>query len=491
VEVRVLGPMELVVGSHPTDLGTRMHRALLSLLLMDLGRVVSVDRLVDCMWGEEPPPTATNALQVYVSRLRKILEPNRPAGVASGILVTQSPGYLLRVRPEAVDARRFESMVAEGQALLAAGRPAAAHDVLRLGLGLWRGTAYQDLEFETCVQPEVARLNGLRATAAEAKAEALLAMGRHGEAVSDLDRLVAEDALRERRWGLLALALYRDGRQSDALRALNRARHTLGEELGLELGPHLRRLEREILEHGADLEWRPPVEQPPTPIRRIPMRHASGAGMLDLFPATAPLTEDWPKPSSVLPPDACPNGWSLTDMAAAVAPFTMSGNDPARCPTTPFQILFATDVDLEMVAGGVAATGRGMFTVSADTEFFVPLFSVDDGAPAVAGFPKAPSDSIPYFFDPAQYGGRDFEVVVDGTTTALGPEYLVGPTPLGDEDNLSVLTLAAFVGRLSPGAHTVVARGGVFGRAQADTFGIAFVQEEFTYLVTVLPAAPS
>jgi hypothetical protein len=142
-----------------------------------------------------------------------------------------------------------------------------------------------------------------------------------------------------------------------------------------------------------------------------------------------------------------------------------------------------------MVAGGVVATGRGTFTVAADTEFFVPLFYVDDSAPVVPGFPKAPSDSIPYFFDPAQYGGRDFEVVVDGTAAEIGPEYLVGPTPLAGEDNLSVLTLAAFVGRLSPGAHTIVARGGFFGRGNADTFGIAFVQEEFTYLVNVLPAA--
>lgn len=486
MELRVLGPMEAVLGTGTVDLGTRKQRAVLSLLLMDLDRVVSVDRLVDCLWGDEPPPTASNALQVYISALRKILEPDRGPGVASRLLLTQAPGYVLRMPPHAVDASRFEAMVAEGQALLSAGRPAPAYDVLTLGVNLWRGPAYQDLEFERFVQAEVARLNDLRDTAADARAEALLALGRQGEAVVELERLVIEDPLSERRWALLALALYRDGRQGNALRALSRARQTLGEELGLDPGPELRRLEHDILDQAARLDWRPPAEQPPTPVRRVPLRHANGGGMYALFPEIAPAGRRRSRRSAVVPADGRPKGMSLTDMAASVARFTLSGNDPKLYPETPFQVLFASDVDVEMVAGGVVASGRNMFTVTAGTEFFVPVFILDDALPVVPGFPSACSEAASYVFDPATCGARDFEIVIDGVATAIGPEYLVGPIPAGDT-GIHVLTLGAFLGPLTLGPHTVVIRGGVFGRAHAETFGIAFIQEEFTYLVEVVP----
>ena len=488
MELRVLGPMEVVVDSHPIELGTRMHRAVLSLLVMELDRVVSVDRLTDCLWGDEPPPTATNALQVYVSGLRKILDPQRAPGAASQILVTQSPGYVLRVPPNAIDAVRFEALTAEGQSLLGAERPAAAYDVLGLGLNLWRGSAYQDLEFESFLQPEIARLSELRATAAEARAEALLALGRHTEAVLDIDRLVSEDPLRERRWGLLALALYRAGRQGDALRALHGARQTLGEQLGVDLGPDLCRLERDILDHRPTLDWRPPVEQPATAMRRVPLRHANGGGMLALFPKSAPLARRWSKTSPVRAPGERPFGFSAADMTSAVAPFAISGSDPALYPDTPFQILYAADVDLEMAGGGVLATGRQLFTVAAGTEFFVQLLGLDDIPPTVGEYPQTSSEAIPYLFDPAHNGARDFEVIIDGASTAIGPDYLVGPVPVAGREGAHTLALAAFIRALSPGAHTVVIRGGLFGRAHAETFGIAFIQEEFTYVVEVLPA---
>jgi len=478
--------MEAVAASGSIDLGSRMHRAVLSLLVIELDRVVSVDRLCDCLWGEEPPPTATNALQVYVSGLRKALEPGRAPGAASRVLVTQSPGYVLRVPSNNIDAVRFEALVDDGKDLLGAGRPAAAFDVLSLGLNLWRGSAYQDLEFESYLQPEIARLNEVRATAVEARAEALLGLGRHSDAVVEIDRLVTEAPLRERRWALLALALYRAGRQGEALRTINRAGRALDEELGVELSPGLRRLEQDILEHRPGLEWRPPDELPPTVMRRVPLRHASGGEMVALFPRTTRSARPRPEESAVLPPDERPHGFSLVDMATAVAPFVMSGNDPELYPETPFQILYASDVDLEMVGGGVLASGRQQFTVPGGTEFFVPLFSLDEVPPAPAGFPLTSSEAVPYFFDPAQAGARDFEVVVDGTSTPIGPEYLVGPIPVTGRGGINTLILGAFIGPLSPGTHAIVIRGGLFGQGHADTVGIAFIQEEFNYVVEVL-----
>ncbi len=425
VELRVLGPIELAAGSRLIDLGTRMHRAVLSILVMEADRVVSLDRLIDNLWGDDPPQTATKALQVYISGLRKALDPNRPPGVPSGILVTQPPGYVLRVPPGVIDANRFEMLADEGQALLAAGRPDAACDALDRSLRLWRGPAYEDVAFESFLQTEIARLNELRAGAAEARVEAVLALGRHAEAVVDVDRMVVEEPLRERRWELLALALYRGGRQGDALRVLNRARRTLGEELGLEPGPDLRRLERDILAQSPALDWRPPPENTSSAIRRVPAGRATEL-ILSLAPDAPPTAPERSSTAAVLPPGECPHGFSLADMAAAIAPFTMSGNDPTEYPDTPFQILHVASFDLQMIAGGTLATGTQLFTVPAGTQFYLPIFSVTDVPPVVGVFPATAAEAVPYFFDPAHHGGRDFEVVVDGTPTAIGSEYLAG-----------------------------------------------------------------
>ncbi|MDQ4088827.1 MAG: winged helix-turn-helix domain-containing protein, partial [Actinomycetota bacterium] len=243
LEVRVLGPIEVTNGAQPVDLGTRMHRAVLSLLVMGSGRVVSADRLVDCLWRDDPPATASKALQVYVSGLRKVLEPHRPPGDPWHVLLTRPHGYALGLPSDAIDAARFEKLVAEAHSERDAGSIGRACELLDRGLELWRGSAYEDLAFEEFLQPEIARLHEVRAAAAEARVDAMLALGRHSEAVADGEVMVAEEPLREQRWRLLALALYRDGRQGEALRTLDRARRTLGEQLGLALGPALRRLE--------------------------------------------------------------------------------------------------------------------------------------------------------------------------------------------------------------------------------------------------------
>ncbi|HEX2046332.1 MAG TPA: BTAD domain-containing putative transcriptional regulator [Acidimicrobiales bacterium] len=488
MELRVLGPMEVVAGSRPVDLGPRMHRAVLSLLVMELDRVVSVDRLTDCLWGDDPPPTATSALQVYVSGLRKALDPDRAPGAASRVLVTQAPGYVLRIPRHAIDAFRFEALAAEGRALLDSQRPAAAYDVLGLGLGLWRGSPYQDLEFESFLQAEIARLNDLRATAAEARAEALLALGRHSDAVADAERLVAEEPLRERRWGLLALALYRDGRQGDALRALSRARRTLGEELGLDLGPDLCRLEHDILEHRPSLDWQPPLDRRPSTVRRVPLLHGVDVGSM-LASSVGPLATRLPETGPVMPADECPHGFSLGEVAAAVSSFQLNGNDPKYLPDTPFQILHLQDVNVEIVGGGMLGTGDRSFTVAAGTVCFVPIWVIDDRPPVTPGFPSTASSAAAWFFDPAHSGGRDFQIVVDGRSTPIGAEYVTGPAPIVGDEQHHAITLAAFLRPLNPGTHVVIVRGGVFGRGAAEAHRISFMQEELTYTVEVLPAS--
>lgn len=228
------------------DLRGPRHRAVLARLLVAHGRVVPVSVLVDDLW-EEPPPGAVSALRTFVAALRRALEPQRPPREPARLLVTEGPGYALRAAPQAVDAWRFDDAAAAAGS--AAGPAAGAHEILdRLdaALGWWRGPAYAGFD-EPWARVERARLEQVRLTAIERRAEALLAVGRAVDAVPDLDAHVAEHPWREEAWRLLALALYRAGRQGDALAVLRRARGLLLEQLGLDPSPRLRRLETDLL----------------------------------------------------------------------------------------------------------------------------------------------------------------------------------------------------------------------------------------------------
>lgn len=483
VEVRVLGPIEVFDGSRSVDVGSRMQRAVLSLMVMDIDRVVSLDRLIDCLWGDEPPATATSALHVYVSGLRKILEPDRAPRAPSRVLITEPPGYALRLPPERLDVVRFEALAREGEALLAAGRPASACHVLETGLALWRGSAYQDLAFESFLQPEITRLNHLRASAREARAEALLAAGRDDEAVVDVSAMVDEDPLRERRWGLLALALYRTGRQGEALRTLDQARRTLGEELGVELGTDLRRLEQDILNQSPALEWQEPVVRAITRPRRVPLRYANDA--LAAFASALGAQGPDPTEGAVLPPDARPHGYSLTAMGAAAAPFTTKHNNLDLYPETPFQVLYVDDIDIETVGSGTLFTGTNSFIVAEGTPMYVVIGTVNDEPPIVPGFPATPAEAGPYIFGRERWGA-EFTLDMDGTITTIGPEYVTGPVPVQGYEPLRVITLAVFIGPLSPGTHTVAIRGQLSGRGVLETFGVSSFQNAFTYTIDVV-----
>jgi predicted ATPase/DNA-binding SARP family transcriptional activator len=240
--------LEVRTGETPLALGGAKQRALLALLVLDANRVVSRDRLIDELWGEAPPETAVTTVQVYVSRLRKLL----PAGS----LQTRAPGYLLAVEPKAVDRHRFEGLVTEARGAA----PARASPLLREALALWRGSAFAEFGEVASLQGESGRLEELRLAAVEDRIEAELELGLQAELVGELETLVVEQPERMRLRGQLMLALYRCGRHGQALAAFQEARATL-DELGLEPSETLRRLERQILNQdpALDLAVRPPA----------------------------------------------------------------------------------------------------------------------------------------------------------------------------------------------------------------------------------------
>jgi len=261
---RLLGPLEVEVGGRAVQLHGK-QRTLLALLLLRAGDVVSSDELIEALWRGGAPGKAANTLQVHVSRLRRLLEPGRTARAPTSVLATRGPGYALAVERDELDLERFERLLAEGRDELAAGDAAAAAAALRSALALWRGSPLADLALEPFAQAEIRRLEELRLEALEQRVEADLALGRHAELVAELEGLVAEHPLRERLRGQLMLALYRTGRQADALAAYREARAALDEELGLEPGPALRRLEQAILRHDPDLDPASPAEPAPAP----------------------------------------------------------------------------------------------------------------------------------------------------------------------------------------------------------------------------------
>jgi YVTN family beta-propeller protein len=248
VEFAVLGPISVRQDGRELPLGGAKQRALLAILLLHANDVVSRDRLIDGLWGERPPRTAAHTLDNYVSRLRKALGDAR--------LSTRPPGYLLQLESDELDLDRFERLFREGREALARGDPVEAAAILESALALWRGAALADLLYEPFAATESERLEERRLMALEDRIDADLALGRSVELVPELEALVREHPLRERLLGQLMLALYRSGRQAEALAALQGARHRLAEELGLEPGPQLLELEHRILEHDSALAVR-------------------------------------------------------------------------------------------------------------------------------------------------------------------------------------------------------------------------------------------
>lgn len=284
VTIRVLGPVEVQAPGHPAMSPAPSVRALLARLALDPGRVVSVDALTDALWGEQLPADAANALQTRVSKLRRAMT---GAGFDGTVIGTRAPGYLLALPPAAVDAHQFDQTAARGRAAAVAGDHRAALQHYTAALALWRGTALADMGDAEWASAERTRLTELRLGVVEDRLELLLGAGQHGEAIPELERLVAEHPLRERLYRLLMLALYRAGRQADALAVHQRLRHRLAEELGIDPSPDVQALAEAILRQqvpGASSapprgpEPAPAAPAAPAPDPSVPRRLASFVG---------------------------------------------------------------------------------------------------------------------------------------------------------------------------------------------------------------------
>jgi DNA-binding SARP family transcriptional activator len=288
MDYRILGPLEVRSADRLVPLRGARQRELLAVLLLHANETVSSDRLIDELWEDDPPPTAAKMIQNAVSQLRKLLEPD-----GEQLLVTRSPGYLLRVAPGELDADRFDRLVAEGRQELAAGAPTDAAERLGEALALWRGPALVDFADASFARAEAARFEELRSAAIEDRIDAELALGRHADVIAELEVLVAQYPLRERLRGQLMLALYRSGRQADALHVYQETRDVLVEELGLEPGPALQRLEKAVLRQDPALELggeeaRPSAEPPTEPVSGPQMRKTVSVVAADVLSLSGP-----------------------------------------------------------------------------------------------------------------------------------------------------------------------------------------------------------
>ena len=257
MEVRALGDLEVVHEGQALELGSHQQRAVLAILALSPGKAVSSDRLIEALWGQSPPASAAKTIQVYISRLRKVL------GVGDEVIATVDHGYALRVDPRQIDVRVFERLLDRGRRAYADGEFADAADVLRDALALWRGAALADFTFDAFASGEIARLEELRLEALETRIDADLALGRHAALIAELKALTVEHPLRERLRAARMLSLYRCGREPEALALYRQTRELLVDELGIEPSPALRDLHAAILRQDPALA---PPAMPQTPL---------------------------------------------------------------------------------------------------------------------------------------------------------------------------------------------------------------------------------
>ena len=367
MEFRILGPLEVWDEGRPVRIGGAKERALLAVLLLHANESVSVDRLIDDLWGAHPPASAKKSVQVRVAGLRRAL--------GDGILLTRGGGYLIRLAADQLDLHGFERLVSDAAKALADGDPGTATRMLRDALSLWRGAALADFAYESFAQPAIIRLEELRLCAVELRIDAELALGREAQLVGELRELVAAHPLRERLRGELMLALYRDGRQPDALDVFQRTREQLVGELGIEPGPSLQKLHQAMLRQEPSLDL-----SLTTPERSIlvapqdPRRLGALLGLAESL-ARRPTRE-------LILTQLIPEGADLTRTAALL-------NEHR-------QALLAGGVAARAVTFTSAATGDDLVRIALEQD--VDLLLVD-GGPDLGGSPvletllaRAPSD---------------------------------------------------------------------------------------------------
>ena len=281
LRVGVLGPVRAWLSGRELPIGPPRQQAVLGMMAMRANRVVSRDELVDAVWGQQAPASAEGGVHTYVAGLRRVLEPGRSRRGPSQVLASAGGGYALRLDPGQVDAVVFERSLQQGRRLRSSGDLNGAIAALDTALGEWHGSAFAGVPGPFAAAERV-RLAELRSAAAEERAEVLLDLGRHEQAVPELAALVAEHPLRERMRGLLMIALYRCGRQAEALQAFHDARQVLGDELGIDPGPELSRIHQQIL--ALDPELEAPGRAPEPAAASTP-----AAAVLDPAPAQLPL----------------------------------------------------------------------------------------------------------------------------------------------------------------------------------------------------------
>jgi YVTN family beta-propeller protein len=472
MEFLVLGSLEVVADGRSLPLGGAKQRALLAALVLNANEVVSTDRLIDALWGERAPDGAPHTLQVYVSQVRKSL---RVPGSAEpeAVLVTQGRGYVLRVEPDAIDLHRFERMAAEGRRALAAGEPARAAATLEEALGLWRGPTLVDLTYEAFAQPEIARIDDLRLSAVEDRIEADLALGRHADLVGELQALVAEHPLRERLRSHLMLALYRSGRQAEALQTYRDFRQTLSDELGIDPTPSLQSLERAILQQDPDLErFQTNEGAPPEPgfepaaprRRRRNVLIGAGATVLVLVVVASLVALAGDGSETVHPSSAPPNSVGRIDAATdeLVAAIPTTGIAPSAVvwwdgslwvANTVSRTVARVDPETNSVIQSVPTEGAP--TDLAFGEGFVWVLS-GLGGTVIAIDPRTneatPTTSVPVGSGGIAVGAGAVWVTnsLDATVTRIDPETreIVGTIRLRGSDDVSPTAIAADDDRL-------------------------------------------
>ena len=382
MDFRILGPLEVRDGSRPLALGGEKQRALLAILLLDRNKVVSSDRLIDELWGESPPPGARRTLRAYVSKLRRAMGANGASSAVAvdserkpgdGVLLTKAHGYVLQVAPGELDLERFRELADRGRDALATGRREEAATLLRDALSLWRGPPLAEFAYERFAQNAIAQIEELRLGAAEERVEAELALGHARAVVGELRDLVVRHPLRERLHGELMLALYRSGRQAEALEVFQGFRRTLSEELGLEPGPGLQQLELAILTRDPALDLPTPPKapdaigagRPGAPAERARRRHRRqaflGAGALLLalvLVAVVVESSGGRAPPMVIPGDAVgaisPSGGAIrTVVPLGTSPSAVATGDGAVWVASPNE---DTVSRIDPAAGAVVQT---------------------------------------------------------------------------------------------------------------------------------------
>jgi DNA-binding SARP family transcriptional activator/class 3 adenylate cyclase len=377
VEFRILGPLE-VLDDHgrPLALGGPKQRALLAVLLLDAGAVVSTDRLVDELWGEDPPGTPRGVLQVYVANLRKVLEPARPSRALSTLLVRRPPGYLLDPGPHTFDLWRFERLVDTGRTALTTSDPRSAVAAFRQALSLWRGPAVGDVVLLGRSHGTVTELEERRLATLEDRIESDLALGRHRELVGELESLVVAHPLRERLRGQHIVALYRCGRQAEALDAYRQARETMAEELGIDPSRPLRELERAILAQDPGLDWEPVEGLAGSAEPTAPMPVA---------PSERPPTSSEPAPASaspMMPTGPAQSATRRTVTVVSVGIVAIKGGEPLDPESSEY--LEASYVDhLRQILEGHGGTVQQLSGEGGTAVFGIPMVHENDAVRAV------------------------------------------------------------------------------------------------------------